>query len=109
MKALTAHGGGRYALSGELSFVTVPDLYRPGNHLFGADPLVSLDLSGITRVDSAGIALLIELTRAVRHAGGELRLEGAPPQLLALAGVGGLEKVLPFAGNGEAAVAPRKG
>ena len=109
MNGLTARGGGRYALSGELSFATVPDLYRPGNHVFGADPVVSLDLSGITRVDSAGIALLIELTRAVRRAGGELRLEGAPPQLMALAGLGGLEKVLPFAGNGEAAVAGRKG
>jgi anti-anti-sigma factor len=97
VNALTARGGGRYALSGELTFATVPELYPRAGHAFGEDRAVCLDLSGITRVDSAGIALLVELTRTVARGGGELSLEQAPPQLMALAEVGGLDKVLPFA------------
>lgn len=97
MKALTARGGGRYALEGELTFATVPDAWQPSDGAFVGEAEVRLDLSAITRVDSAGIALLIELTRAARSAGTALHLDHAPPQLMALAEVGGLDKVLPFA------------
>jgi len=100
---IVSRGDGRYALSGELSFATVPNLWRSGNHAFGGEAAVRLDLAGITRVDSAGIALLIELTRAVRSRGGKILLEHAPPQLMAIATVSGLEAVLPFASDGEQA------
>ena len=98
---IVPRGDGRYALTGELSFTTVPELWRSGNHVFGGEAAVCLDLAGITRVDSAGIALLIELTRAVRSRGGKILLEHAPPQLMAIATVSGLDKVLPFDRNGE--------
>jgi phospholipid transport system transporter-binding protein len=79
-----------------LTFSTVPDLWR--SRLDDVDGgAVRLDLAGITRVDSAGIALLIELIRAVRQRGGEVSLEHAPPQLMAIATVSGLDAVLPFA------------
>ena len=94
---IVSRGEGRYALTGELSFATVPELWRSGGDALGKDAAVRLDLGGITRVDSAGIALLIELTRAVRSRGGEIVLEHAPPQLMAIAKVSGLGEVLPFA------------
>lgn len=100
--AIVPRGGGRYALSGELSFATVPGLWRAGGGVFDQGEAVRLDLGGITRVDSAGIALLIELTRTVRRRGGELVLEHAPPQLMAIAELSGLEDVLPFAREGAA-------
>jgi phospholipid transport system transporter-binding protein len=96
VSGLRARGGGRYALSGELTFATVPGLWRPAGQAFDQGATVRLDLSGITRVDSAGIALLIELTRAVRRGGGEIRLEHASAQLMAIAEVSGLDQVLPF-------------
>jgi len=94
---IVSRGEGCYALSGDLTFATVPGLWRSGGTAFGNDAAVRLDLAGITRVDSAGIALLIELTRAVRMHGGDILLEQPSPQLMAIATVSGLEEVLPFA------------
>ena len=94
-------GEGRYAISGDLTFTTVPDLLRTGYGDLGGDGRVQVDLAGITRVDSAGIALLIDLARTVRKRGGEISLLHAPPQLMAIAGVSGLEAVLPFATEGK--------
>jgi phospholipid transport system transporter-binding protein len=93
--AITPGSGGRYAISGELTFTTVPELWRSGLGDIGGGS-VQLDLAGITRVDSAGIGLLIELTRMVRKHGGEVSLTHAPPQLMAIATVSGLDAVLPF-------------
>lgn len=45
-------------LSGELSFATAAGHLRRASALTAAD---TLDLSGLTRCDSAGIALLLEL------------------------------------------------
>lgn len=102
MKALVSRGGGRYALEGELTFATVPAAWQPAVGAFAGEAEVRIDLAGITRVDSAGIALLVEMARAVRRVGGALHLERAPPQLMSLAEVGGLDKVLPFTAAGGA-------
>lgn len=75
------------ALSGELSFASAGRLLDQA----GADG--SLDLSGVTRADSAGLALLLELTR--RSPG--LKLVNAPPQLRKLAEFFGLDELLAFA------------
>jgi phospholipid transport system transporter-binding protein len=97
---ITALGEGRYALSGELTFTTVPKLWD--SHFGSVDSGgVRVDLAGITRIDSAGIALLIELIRAVRKRGGEVSLVNAPSQLMAIATVSGLDGVLPFATEGK--------
>lgn len=100
---IVSRGEGRYAVAGALTFDTVPGLWRSGANVFGNDAAVRLDLAGITRVDSAGIALLIVLTRAVHGHGGKIILEHAPPQLMAIATVSGLEAVLPFADGDKAA------
>lgn len=97
---ITPSGDGRYAISGELTFTTVPDLWRSGSGDLSGGP-VRVDLAGITRIDSAGIALLIEMVRTVRKRGGDIFLEHAPSQLMAIATVSGLEEVLPFAREGD--------
>ncbi len=93
---ITPSGEGSYTVSGELTFTTVPEVWRSSQDDLGSGP-VQLDLAGITRVDSAGIALLIDLVRTVRKRGGDISLMHAPPQLMAIATVSGLDKVLPFA------------
>ena len=97
---IISSGDGRYAISGELTFSTVPKLEHAGLGVIG-NGLVQLDLAGITRVDSAGIALLIGLIRTVRELGGDVTLLHAPSQLMAIATVSGLEAVLPFAEEGK--------
>jgi phospholipid transport system transporter-binding protein len=98
---ISRKGEGRYAISGDLTFTTVPDLLRFGYGDLGGGGQVQVDLAGITRVDSAGIALLIDLARTVRKRGGNIFLLHAPPQLMAIAGVSGLEAVLPFVTEGK--------
>lgn len=65
-------------LGGELSFATVPQIRRQTATLLSSLPL---DLSGVTRADSAGVALLLELRR--RH-GQPLPVTGLPSQLASL-------------------------
>ena len=63
---------------GELSFSTV------GQLLDSADAMISkdiLDVSGVTRCDSAGIALLLELQRRAKCRGRTLKFAGANEQL----------------------------
>lgn len=65
-------------LTGELSFTTVNQLLTSADSLIAND---TLDLSSVTRCDSAGIALLLELQRRAQRAGRKLQLIGASPQL----------------------------
>ncbi len=77
----------------ELSFASVPDW------LARADALIAdgrLDLSGVRRADSAGLALLLELSRRAKQRGQKLVLQGANPQLTGLAAFFGLEGILCF-------------
>lgn len=65
-------------LSGELSFASVNAALKQ------ADALIEegvLDLTGVTRCDSAGLALLLELQRRAKAAGRPLKLTGANAQL----------------------------
>lgn len=80
-------------IEGELSFARVP------HWLAQADALASagvLDLSRVTRADSAGLALLLELSRRAAARGMPLKLKAPPAQLSELVSFFGLEAVLRF-------------
>ena len=69
-------------LAGVLNFKSVPGLYKETGSLFeGRAPVSSFDLSGVTAVDSTGLALLLEW-QAVSHS---LHVTNAPPSLMSLA------------------------
>jgi phospholipid transport system transporter-binding protein len=84
-------------LSGELTFDSVPRLLAEHPHLAvdSADG-VTVDLGGIRRSDSAGLALLVEWTRNARLMGARLQFRNMPEQMMALARVSSLEDVLPL-------------
>ncbi len=90
-------GDGRYQLRGELTFATVTAAWQAGQTLFAGARAVALDLGGVARVDSAGLALLVEWIRQGRAEGWSLALENVPPQLLAIARVSGLVGLLGLA------------
>lgn len=69
-------------LGGPIGFAEVGSLLGDLDQLCMSD---SLDLSAITQVDSAGLSLLLELTRRARRQGRELKLTNAPAQLRDLA------------------------
>jgi len=92
--AITAEGEGRVKASGELSFETAAGALRSGLDLLRRDGSWVVDLSGVTSGDSAGVAVLVEWLAAVRAAGGDVRYEGVPAQMLAIARISDLEDLL---------------
>ena len=88
-------GHGSWMLVGDLSFTTVPAL-RGGLDIKSADrPRISIDLAGVTRSDSAGLALLIEWLRESEQLGKTITFLNMPAQMQSIARVCGLEGILP--------------
>jgi phospholipid transport system transporter-binding protein len=87
-------GRGQWRIHGELTFATVGSLLEPGRKAFGSNATVQLDLSTVTRSDSAAMALLVEWVKTARASGGELRLASVPTQLEHIARISGLDVAL---------------
>ena len=82
---------GGYRLIGELTYSTVPAVFQQGIEF--ADE-TGMDLGGVKRIDSAGLALLVEWTCEARRQGKTLVLEQMPESLRSLIEVSGLGEVL---------------
>jgi phospholipid transport system transporter-binding protein len=89
-------GDGRLIIAGDLSFASVPAVWRQWSAMAVADEVVEVDLSAVVRSDSAGLALLVECLRQARQAGHSVRFFNIPAQMLAMARVSGLDQVLPL-------------
>nr|VFJ93319.1 MAG: phospholipid transport system transporter-binding protein [Candidatus Kentron sp. H]VFJ94607.1 MAG: phospholipid transport system transporter-binding protein [Candidatus Kentron sp. H]VFK00837.1 MAG: phospholipid transport system transporter-binding protein [Candidatus Kentron sp. H] len=78
-----------FVLTGELTFSSVPNLWRKSKRLFTkiAPPAkeIVVDLDKVTRTDSAGLALMIELLCLVNNRNMILRFRNIPKQMLSLA------------------------
>ena len=85
----------QFKLEGELSFVSVQAAMKKSVGIFAepADKRV-FDLAGITKADSAGLALLLEWLRLASQHGVDLHYVNLPPQLLAMAHVAGVDEIL---------------
>lgn len=93
-------GDGRIMVAGELGFTTVTELRNRSSHLFvDSCGELDIDLAGVTRSDSAGLALLLEWMRMARAQKRELRFHHLPEQMEAIASASDLETVLPLAGG----------
>ena len=80
-------------LQGELNFARVPQLLAQTQAL-GVGGV--LDLAGVSNADSAGLALLLELSRRSKAKGLHLSIRGANEQIVQLARFFGLEQILHF-------------
>ncbi|MDH4134102.1 MAG: STAS domain-containing protein [Gammaproteobacteria bacterium] len=81
-------------ITGALTFETAPTLYHHSMAWFAGEGELVIDLARVTRVDSAGLALLIEWLRRARAANRPLRFTGMPPQVETLVRVNGLQDTL---------------
>jgi phospholipid transport system transporter-binding protein len=80
-----AEDGSAY-LSGELTFESTPQLYHQAQAIFRENESIrSIDLAGITSVDSAGLALMLEWQASRTANGQDLRISNAPASLISLA------------------------
>ena len=66
----------------------------------GADKAVRLDLSGISRIDTCGVAVLLACYRRIRSAGGTLTLCAAPETVRVMFSVCNVSDLL-HSGDGE--------
>ncbi len=87
---------GRVEIHGELSFASVPGLWRDCQAQCTLGATIDVDLGQVQRSDSAGLALLIEWLREVQRNGGSLRFFNIPAQMLEMARVSGLDQILPL-------------
>lgn len=85
--------GDGFKLEGELSFATVPALVG-AKELRANDKELELDLSGVNRADSAGLALLVHWQREAKARGGTIRFHNTPAQMLAIAKLSGVDELL---------------
>lgn len=81
------------ALPARLGFASVGAVLEQGEALIASG---TLDLSGVQRADSAGIALLLELTRRAKKSGKALTLSGASAQVRELSAFFGVDSLLSF-------------
>jgi len=91
---------GRLEVHGELSFASVPALWRECRQRCASGAAVDIDLAHVQRADSAGLALLVEWLREAQHSGTRLRFFNIPAQMLEMARVSGLDGILPLHSDG---------
>jgi phospholipid transport system transporter-binding protein len=87
-------GHGSWKLAGDLSFSTVPDLMKEMDIRSADRNRISIDLAGVTRSDSAGLALLIEWLRESERLGKSITFLNMPTQMQSIARICGLGEIL---------------
>ncbi len=78
-------GEGRFALTGDMSFVTAERILQASEDPFEEHTRIEVDLAGVERADSAGLALLLEWITWANHTVREIRFTNMPDRVLAIA------------------------
>ena len=84
---------GRCTLKGAVNLENALALREEGLRLF-VDPEVTLDLAGVTEVDSAAVSLLFEWRRAALAANRSIRYVNLPDNLTSLAKLYGVTELV---------------
>lgn len=87
-------GEDRFVVTGALSFETVPTVWEQSRSALEGAAGPVIDLGGVTEIDSAGLALVIEWLRTARTTGRRLIFTGVPDKLHALARISEVEAFL---------------
>ena len=78
-------GEGRFVLTGLMTFKTVEKILRISEDMFEPHTRLEIDLAGVEKADSAGLALLLEWITWANHTVREIRFTGMPDRVLAIA------------------------
>jgi len=82
---IVALGQGRFAIRGELVFANVATVLRQSAEMFAGQAEIDIDLNGVDRTDSAGLALLVEWLRGAKSRSQVIRFRHLPPALQGIA------------------------
>ena len=85
---------GIFRVAGPVVMATAGELLNTSRTLFAESGDLQIDLSGVTKVDSAALALLIEWLRQARRQKHSIRIEGIPDKLLSIARLTGVEEII---------------
>jgi phospholipid transport system transporter-binding protein len=93
---ITQQNQQKYLISGTVDFTTAPGLMKQANGFFQSyrqpEPLaIEVDLSKITSCNSAGLALMLEMTKQAQSKSIELHFKNLPKALLTIAKAYGIE------------------
>lgn len=83
-------------VDGELDMDNVPARLRQSENWFENGRATVIDLGGVSRADSAGVALLLEWIRDADKAGATLHFTNAPAQMRAIIDFCALNDVIPM-------------
>jgi len=86
---------GRVRVVGDLTFGTISAVLGQSDTLGDGPGRLEIDLSGVHRADSAGLALLVHWLREAHRSGRDIVFHNLPRQMLAIARVSDLEDILP--------------
>ena len=89
-----AGADGEFRLTGVLGFDTAASILRRGDAAFTGKPSQSVDLSGVTHADSAGLSVLLTWVERARRDGRVLSFTGLPEQLRGIARLCAVEPLL---------------
>lgn len=90
---------GNARVSGELSFATVSTLRPLGIKLLATHSYLQFDFEKVTRSDSSALTLLTAWTRYAKENGKKIEFINLPIQLLEMAQLSRLDKILPIEKN----------
>jgi len=90
---------GRFLLTGVMNFDSVTLLNQRASELFPKFKSITIDLSGVTYVNSAGLALLLEWKRKAFLDNKTIQILSIPRKLLNIARVSEIENILSFQSN----------
>ncbi|MCB1762801.1 MAG: STAS domain-containing protein [Gammaproteobacteria bacterium] len=90
-------GEGRFQVSGDLVFATVPALLQKAAPLLAQSRVVTLDLAAVGHCDSAGLALLLEWVATGASVGQRISFLNLPEALVGIARLSNAESLLPTA------------
>ncbi|RLA16945.1 MAG: NTP-binding protein [Gammaproteobacteria bacterium] len=96
---LHAAGNGLFKVTGPVVFATAGELLETSRELFAAAASLRVDLSGVTEVDSAALALLIEWSRQAHQQHRTIRIEHTPEKLMAIARLTGTGDIIAMTGD----------
>ena len=96
--SINTNENGQYAIEGELNNQTVPAISQQLMKLVSSvtGKNITLDLALVSRSDSAGVALLVEVMQLTKSANLTLVFTNLPQQMQDIAGLSGLIDILPI-------------
>ena len=103
MATLTRQADGRFEIAGMMTFETAGALLGEVSEVIQPRADVQIDLQQVERIDSAGLALVVECLRLAKQRQASVEITGESEQALALARTSNLQFLFGRSAAGETA------